>query len=202
MMKNLFLLLSLVVVTDAFIGPVHRKLHRIGKPLQERIVTATFQPFVCPESKKTLYDVLGCKPNAPRNELKQAYHALAKTTHPDAQISLATENDFTHDEFSQIATAWTILSDDQERMRYDRLLKADAFKEQLFSNTMQARENAGTLVGVLMPLIFSAIKGVLAGIKAIGRSVKDAAIAFSTAFSEALVGQEVGTVMSVTMYDE
>ena len=85
--------------------------------------------------KQSLYDVLRCPPTATKAELKRQYVLLAKQTHPDAQIGrtpeqiAAMEADPLIPSFHQVSEAWKTLSDDKERKRYDRSLKADEFVE-------------------------------------------------------------------------
>mmetsp|Transcript_31867 Transcript_31867/g.46894 ORF Transcript_31867/g.46894 Transcript_31867/m.46894 type:complete len:560 (+) Transcript_31867:86-1765(+) len=77
---------------------------------------------------RTLYEVLQCPPTATKSELKKAYVSLARQTHPDATIGLSEdEASKRNEQFSEIAAAWRILSDKQERLRYDRALQAEAF---------------------------------------------------------------------------
>lgn len=80
-------------------------------------------------NQQTYYEILGARPTATRTELKRQYVTLARLTHPDANIG--NNNDKIVDrsaEFSQIAQAWKVLSDDKERRRYDRSLQAEDFK--------------------------------------------------------------------------
>ena len=77
----------------------------------------------------TLYDILGASPHETRAQLKQRYVQLAKQTHPDAVRSARKDHD-TAAAFSQIAAAWAVLGDAQQRQRYDRSLQAQAATEQ------------------------------------------------------------------------
>ena len=73
----------------------------------------------------TLYDILNCQPSATRSELKRAYIALAKETHPDALLQAGMQNDeIIPDKFVEISQAWKILGDSTMRRRYDRELRA------------------------------------------------------------------------------
>lgn len=84
--------------------------------------------------KKTLYEILDSRPTFTRAELKQRYVALAKVCHPDARRSSGTlplaANGETLD-FSEIAAAWRILSDEKQRKRYDRSLKAEEISDNI-----------------------------------------------------------------------
>jgi curved DNA-binding protein CbpA len=57
------------------------------------------------------YAILGVPSSATKEQIKAAYRELARTTHPDAGGD--------HERFAQIAEAWEVLSDDDEREYYD-----------------------------------------------------------------------------------
>lgn len=80
-------------------------------------------------SKRTLYDILRCSPDATREELKARYNALARESHPDAVRGRPNLNDSDRPDFNEVARAWKLLSDSRERMKYDRSLKAERFTE-------------------------------------------------------------------------
>lgn len=65
---------------------------------------------------ETFYDVLGVGADATQDEITEAYRERVKETHPDLNDS----PDAT-DEFQRVAEAEEILSDPDERARYDRL---------------------------------------------------------------------------------
>lgn len=70
--------------------------------------------------KTSYYAVLGVSSHASKDEIKSAYRVLARQTHPDAGGD--------PDRFAQIAKAWEVLGNDQERELYDaeRSLQARA----------------------------------------------------------------------------
>ena len=70
----------------------------------------------------TLYSVLGVKENSTQRDIRKAYRALAKTTHPDV-----TGGD--PEEFKRVAKAYAVLSDENARAEYDRKRMA----EQMFA---------------------------------------------------------------------
>ena len=71
-----------------------------------------------PSSKrKTLYDVLGVAVNAPRADIKAAYHALALRLHPDKCAS-PTANE----RFKAVQEAYATLGDRSRRAAYDASL--------------------------------------------------------------------------------
>jgi len=81
--------------------------------------------IVSNENQASLYNILESSPGATREELKRKYIKLAKILHPDVKCRRnddLLEEKSTH--FSQVASAWKILSDSRERQRYDRSLLA------------------------------------------------------------------------------
>lgn len=91
---------------------------------------------------RNLYEILEIPRDAPRSEIRKSYIKLARTLHPDANIgrdggfSLAgrtssststSTNDSDGDDFDKVAKAWKTLSNDRERLRYDRSLRAKEF---------------------------------------------------------------------------
>ena len=83
--------------------------------------------------KKTLYEILNANPTDTRAELKKRYVALAKITHPDAQRNGAVPTSAEGEplDFTEIAAAWRILSDEKQRKRYDRSLKAEEISDNI-----------------------------------------------------------------------
>ena len=65
---------------------------------------------------ETFYDVLGVGTDATQDEITAAYRERVKETHPDLN-----ESPDAADEFQRVAEAEEILSDPDERARYDRL---------------------------------------------------------------------------------
>lgn len=58
-----------------------------------------------------LYKILGVKRTAPRKDIHKAYRKKAKTAHPDAGGS--------EEAFNELITAYSVLTDDDARARYD-----------------------------------------------------------------------------------
>ena len=82
-------------------------------------------PLTTDTTVTTLYDILQCPPTATRPELKRAYIALAKETHPDALLQAGVQtNEIVPDKFVEISQAWKILGDSTSRRRYDREIRA------------------------------------------------------------------------------
>ena len=67
------------------------------------------------KEKKSLYDILGIKKNASKEEIKKAYRNKAKKLHPDRNPDKDTSN-----EMSKISRAYEILSDPVKRLNYDK----------------------------------------------------------------------------------
>src|SRR5262245_2878484 len=65
---------------------------------------------------RDLYEVLGCDRQASPADLKKAYYRLAKKYHPDHNPN---DKD-AEDKFKEASNAYQILSDEDQRARYDR----------------------------------------------------------------------------------
>ena len=62
------------------------------------------------------YDTLGISRNADAKEIKSAYRKVAMKFHPDKNPGDSTAED----KFKAAAEAYSVLSDDQKRARYDQ----------------------------------------------------------------------------------
>jgi molecular chaperone DnaJ len=72
---------------------------------------------------KDFYQVLGVPDSAQPEEIKKAYRRLAKQYHPDANPN----DPKAADRFKEISEAHTVLSDADQRSKYDRMRKYGAF---------------------------------------------------------------------------
>eukprot|EP00198_Chlamydomonas_reinhardtii_P010958 XP_001700295.1 DnaJ-like protein [Chlamydomonas reinhardtii] len=61
------------------------------------------------------YDILGVEQTAASEEIRAAYRSLAKAFHPDVS------QEDSHEVFAEINSAYAVLSDPEERGRYDYL---------------------------------------------------------------------------------
>ena len=66
----------------------------------------------------TYYDRLGIRPDAPADEVREAYRRLARQYHPDAHGGAASP------EMAEINAAWRTLSDPGRRAMYDASLRS------------------------------------------------------------------------------
>src|SRR6195952_4900617 len=64
---------------------------------------------------RDFYEVLGVSRDAGREEIQQAYRRLARQNHPDVNKDPGAE-----ERFKEINEAYSVLSDQQLRRRYDR----------------------------------------------------------------------------------
>ena len=74
-------------------------------------------------SPKNYYQILGVAASAKDEEIKRVYRQLAKKYHPDANP----DNDKATDRFKEISEAYTVLSDPEQRKKYDLMRKLGAF---------------------------------------------------------------------------
>jgi len=128
----------------------------------------------------TLYDVLGVTQHADKETIKKAYRDLAKKYHPDAN-----QGDTTAEEkFKEISTAYSTLSDDTERIKYDASLVnpfmgqngfgADGNFSDLFNQFFggDPRQRRGQDIRVTMTLPFEdAFKGGMRTININGQNI-------------------------------
>lgn len=71
--------------------------------------------------KENCYEVLGVTREATKNEIAKSYRQLAKRFHPDLHRSPEAKKE-AEEKFKEIATAYEILRDDEERSDYDYML--------------------------------------------------------------------------------
>jgi len=93
--------------------------------------------------KKNLYDKLGVKKNATKDEIKSAYRKKAKENHPDKGGS--------KEEMTELTICYSILSSDDKRKKYDETGSTDtanpfeqrfyAFVNQIFIAIIEGNEN-------------------------------------------------------------
>eukprot|EP00250_Pteridium_aquilinum_P021848 c25245_g4_i2 orf=237-830(-) len=76
---------------------------------------------------RTLYEVLQVSQTATQAEIKASYRRLARVYHPDVCTSAADKEDSTK-LFLQIHAAYSALSDEQSRVKYDLQLSAQALR--------------------------------------------------------------------------
>jgi len=70
-----------------------------------------------------LYKILGVKPNATADEIRERYHFLAQAFHPDKFSSLKQKRQ-AEEEFKLINSAYQILSIPEKRKRYDNRVRS------------------------------------------------------------------------------
>eukprot|EP00980_Cylindrotheca_fusiformis_P004675 scaffold992_cov116-Cylindrotheca_fusiformis.AAC.10 len=151
---------------------------------------------------RTLYEILGAPATANRTELKKCYVALAKLSHPDAQISRMDPQQQSMEamansklDFNEIAQAWRILGDAKLRKRYDRELRAQAFAESAQRFTNENLERAVPVVASMMDRMAAPfLRRTTATTWAVGNAVAQGrGSGWTDAFQKAVqAGQEAG----------
>jgi curved DNA-binding protein CbpA len=101
----------------------------------------------------TLYDLLGALPNDDADGLRAAFRRAAKESHPDVNPG----NPDAAERFRRIVRANAILSDEQQRAAYDRLLEV-ARRQQ---GRKPKRSNSGTIRRLAADAIASAAVSVV-----------------------------------------
>ena len=85
---------------------------------------------------KNYYAILNVKPTATEDEIKRSYRVLAKRYHPDVNPG----NESAAEKFAEVNEANSILSDPQQRAKYDAELKESARQSQ--QENILARQRA------------------------------------------------------------
>ena len=65
---------------------------------------------------KDYYEILGVNKNSSNDEIKKAYRKIAIKYHPDKNP----DNKSAEDKFKEAAEAYSVLSDNEKRQRYDQ----------------------------------------------------------------------------------
>ena len=74
-------------------------------------------------AKRDYYEVLGVSRDADQAAIKKAYRRLARKHHPDANPNDAAAAE----RFKEVSEAYSVLSDEEKRKKYDQMRKLGAF---------------------------------------------------------------------------
>lgn len=96
-------------------------------PLQtKRFIHATVASHSTP---RNYYEILGISKEASQDEIKKAFHALAKKYHPDANKS----NPSAKRKFQEIRDAYEALQDPEKKAQYDRMSQHSRTKDSQYA---------------------------------------------------------------------
>ncbi len=89
-----------------------------------------------------LYDHLGIKPGASKDEIKRAYRNKSRKTHPDHGGDA--------EEFKVVSKAYKVLSDDQRRARYDNGEDPEQMEQAEKTDEQEAQEVLARLLAEII----------------------------------------------------
>lgn len=93
---------------------------------------------------KDYYNILGVDRNATKDDIKKAYRKLAMEYHPDKNPG----NNQAEEKFKEISEAYSVLTDDDKKSRYDRYGTADGnFNSGFDINDFMRNFNMGDMFG-------------------------------------------------------
>ncbi|GAB6100246.1 molecular chaperone DnaJ [Halanaerocella petrolearia] len=84
-------------------------------------------------AKKDYYDILGVDRDASQKEIKRAYRKLSKKYHPDIS-----DHEDAEEKFKEVTEAYEVLSDEEQKARYDRYGHAGVNQDAGFGGQGQA----------------------------------------------------------------
>src|SRR5688572_27288256 len=92
---------------------------------------------------RTLYEVLSLGPTATTDEVRKAYHTLAKRHHPD-RFAPGEEKRKAEELFTAMTEAFNVLTDPVRRKEYDEKLRGQASGESTAQKEARSYFRAGT----------------------------------------------------------
>jgi curved DNA-binding protein CbpA len=153
---------SVVPTTKARLTLVQLRRGRIGCGL----IYVSLTVAQTPTQRRDYYDVLGIAQDADDEEIKHAFHALAREVHPD--VSASPEAD---QRFSELAEAYAVLSKPEKRLLYDRFGvrgQSAGFSERLLDAALGEPESGNDLVTEVELGYYEAARGTTRTVKFVG----------------------------------
>ncbi len=92
---------------------------------------------------KTYYEILNVKTTATADEIKKSFRKLAKQYHPDQNPG----DEKVAQKFAEVSEAYKILSDEEERKKYDDRLNGNSYSQNPFErgNTQTQGQNGANV---------------------------------------------------------
>ncbi len=114
--------IGIVVTTSTFTSSAIELAEANNIQLIDRIklakmINSTYSPPIDMTPERTFYDILGIKPNATSEQIKEIYRKLSLIYHPDTGKELGVDGD---QRFREIKEAYEILIDPASRKEYDK----------------------------------------------------------------------------------
>ena len=155
------------------------------------------------EKELTLYEILRTSPTDTRSEIKSQYIALARISHPDAQISKEKTKEGEGEggiddkedvvDFQQIAEAWRTLGNPQSRRKYDRELKAKEWGEKAQRLTNERLDQAVPIALNFLRRTTAVGQAIATGFSSSSSSTSSSSTSSSSSSSSSEIESEDGT---------
>lgn len=154
-------------------------------------------------ASKDFYQVLGVPESADADQIKKAYRKLAKKHHPDANP----DDPRSAERFKEISEAYGVLSDKEQRSKYDRMRRLGAFDSMRTARStaggrpqsgQEEHFDFGDIGSFGLGDIFSSIFGKRRAEEPVNARPESSELSLSIPFRTAAVGGKVPVVLAMT----